>query len=190
MPARRGGLFVVYRKEGDVAIPYTYDMTELKELVIEEHQAAVREEKAAEAYASEYQACLERQRQHARACGELLIQAKDMLDHGEWLPWLAATPIPERTARRYMDMVREGRETVTTNRPDPEPVADFSPTAPASGAPVVGVSCYTADETLRFFIRSAEAMIQVAQESSEYSWIERDLQKMLVRLNKQLQKVS
>jgi hypothetical protein len=31
-----------------------------------------------------------------------LLQAKASLGHGQWLPWLATTGIPERGAQRYM----------------------------------------------------------------------------------------
>ena len=41
--------------------------------------------------------------EHAMAAGDLLLEAKAQLKHGEWLPWLAAhCHIPERTARLYM----------------------------------------------------------------------------------------
>jgi hypothetical protein len=38
------------------------------------------------------------------AAGSLLLEAKDQLDHGEWMPWLLqnCAAIPGRTARRYM----------------------------------------------------------------------------------------
>ena len=35
-------------------------------------------------------------------CGDLLCSAKDLLKHGEWLPWLETAGVPERTATRYM----------------------------------------------------------------------------------------
>lgn len=45
---------------------------------------------------------------HARACGELLIQAKAEVKHGSWLPWLAEnTQIGERSARAYMQVARD-----------------------------------------------------------------------------------
>ena len=41
--------------------------------------------------------------QHARRAGELLIEAKVGLSHGEWLPWLRAhCDFSERTAQGYM----------------------------------------------------------------------------------------
>jgi hypothetical protein len=41
--------------------------------------------------------------EHAQRAGALLLQAKDALIHGEWLPWLAAhTQVSARTAQRYM----------------------------------------------------------------------------------------
>lgn len=41
--------------------------------------------------------------EHARNAGEHLIKAKAAMNHGEWLPWLAANvEVGERQARRYM----------------------------------------------------------------------------------------
>lgn len=46
---------------------------------------------------------------HARECGKLLLQVRQTLMHGEWLPWLRAnTTISLRTAQRYL-AVAEGR---------------------------------------------------------------------------------
>jgi hypothetical protein len=50
---------------------------------------------------------------HARAAGELLLDAKAQVPHGEWLPWLAANAhFSEVTAQRYMRVAarRPGRE--------------------------------------------------------------------------------
>lgn len=45
--------------------------------------------------------------------GRCLIEAKDMLSHGEWLPWLnERVEFSERTARRFMQLYRE-----CSNRP-------------------------------------------------------------------------
>ena len=44
---------------------------------------------------------------HASACGQMLIEAKDQLEHGEWLPWLKAhCEIPPRTASHYMRLAK------------------------------------------------------------------------------------
>lgn len=45
----------------------------------------------------------------ARRAGELLIQAKERCEHGEWLPWLKANcpNISERTAQAYMRVARK-----------------------------------------------------------------------------------
>ncbi|MGA7487906.1 MAG: DUF3102 domain-containing protein [Xanthobacteraceae bacterium] len=41
--------------------------------------------------------------QHAFACGELLLEAKLTIPHGQWLPWLRANvAFGERTAQGYM----------------------------------------------------------------------------------------
>ncbi len=47
------------------------------------------------------------------AGGAALIEAKAALKHGEWLPWLAETGIPERTARRMMRIARTGLKSAT-----------------------------------------------------------------------------
>jgi hypothetical protein len=47
--------------------------------------------------------------EHARRCGELLIEAKAQAAHGAWLPWLAANvpDIAERTAQAYMRLASQ-----------------------------------------------------------------------------------
>jgi len=50
---------------------------------------------------------LKRGLDHAIAAGELLIEAKALLKHGQWLPWLADhCAISERTARLYMRLAK------------------------------------------------------------------------------------
>jgi hypothetical protein len=49
---------------------------------------------------------LKRSLQHAIAAGELLLEAKAQLRHGQWLPWLESCGISERTAQRYIRLVR------------------------------------------------------------------------------------
>jgi Protein of unknown function (DUF3102) len=45
---------------------------------------------------------------HAIAAGDLLIEAKDRVSHGDWLPWLEANVgFSERTAQAYMRLARE-----------------------------------------------------------------------------------
>jgi hypothetical protein len=45
---------------------------------------------------------------HARTAGDLLIQAKGLVRHGEWLPWLQEhCRVAERTAQAYMRVARE-----------------------------------------------------------------------------------
>ncbi len=44
---------------------------------------------------------------HAITAGELLIEAKAKLKHGQWEPWLAENcAIPARTARHYMRLAK------------------------------------------------------------------------------------
>src|SRR5260221_9692 len=48
---------------------------------------------------------------HAMAAGDLLIEAKRKLKHGEWLPWLTIhCEIEERVAQNYMLMARNRSE--------------------------------------------------------------------------------
>jgi Protein of unknown function (DUF3102) len=48
---------------------------------------------------------------HAMAAGELLIEAKDQLQHGQWLPWLRDhCTISERTAQLYMRVAKNRDE--------------------------------------------------------------------------------
>jgi hypothetical protein len=44
---------------------------------------------------------------HAMAAGDILVEAKGGLKHGEWLPWLRSAGLSERTAQRYMRIARE-----------------------------------------------------------------------------------
>jgi hypothetical protein len=52
-------------------------------------------------------------------CGELLLQAKAALEHGQWLPWLQAnTNIGVRQAQNYMRVAKH-REALTANAKSP-----------------------------------------------------------------------
>lgn len=61
---------------------------------------------------------------HAIAAGELLIEAKGMVEHGQWLPWLRDhCTISERTAQLYMRVAKNRTEIEGQMRND---VADLS----------------------------------------------------------------
>jgi hypothetical protein len=48
---------------------------------------------------------------HARSAGDLLLQAKEQLPHGQWLPWLEANVrFSDRTAQAYMRVARRWME--------------------------------------------------------------------------------
>jgi Protein of unknown function (DUF3102) len=52
-------------------------------------------------------AAVHRGLEHAIAAGALLIEAKELVAHGEWLPWLQANcRVSERQARTYMRLAR------------------------------------------------------------------------------------
>ncbi|MFQ5888814.1 MAG: DUF3102 domain-containing protein [Gemmatimonadota bacterium] len=62
-------------------------------------------------------AAIRRGLEHARRAGELLIEAKGRLDHGEWLPWLESRcDISVRTAQAYMRIARRWDELANTQR--------------------------------------------------------------------------
>jgi DUF3102 family protein len=84
----------------------------------------------------EHEACrqaLKHGLEHAIAAGELLIEAKKQLKHGQWLPWLREhCRTPERTARHYMRLAKHKEQigniadlTVT------EAVAALAPISPS-----------------------------------------------------------
>src|SRR5215467_3442763 len=43
---------------------------------------------------------------HAMAAGDILIEAKAQLKHGQWLPWVKMSGVSERTAQRYVRLAR------------------------------------------------------------------------------------
>ena len=45
--------------------------------------------------------------EHAQRTGDLLIEAKDLVPHGQWSEWLRReTGLSQRTAQRYMQITR------------------------------------------------------------------------------------
>jgi len=56
--------------------------------------------------------------EHAIACGQLLIEAKAQVQHGEWLPWLEANcELSARQAQKYMRLASEGPDLLAANTP-------------------------------------------------------------------------
>jgi hypothetical protein len=51
--------------------------------------------------------------ERAITAGHLLIEAKELAGHGEWLPYLKALGIPPRTAQRYMTLAASGCKSAT-----------------------------------------------------------------------------
>jgi hypothetical protein len=61
---------------------------------------------------------------HAKAAGDLLLQAKAQCPHGSWLPWLKANVnFSERTAQNYIRVAKRWDELVGSN---PQHVADLT----------------------------------------------------------------
>jgi Protein of unknown function (DUF3102) len=66
---------------------------------------------------------IKRSVEHAMAAGDLLREAKALLKHGEWLPWLAEhCKMSERTAQLYMRVARN-RPAIKAN---PQWIADLT----------------------------------------------------------------
>ncbi|MGO7787372.1 DUF3102 domain-containing protein [Rhizobium ruizarguesonis] len=70
---------------------------------------------------TEHDECVAAMRQslsHALAAGDMLMEAKTLVGHGEWLPWLAENcPIPKRTAQLYMRLAKH-RELIEAKSAD------------------------------------------------------------------------
>lgn len=70
---------------------------------------------------AEHNECLAAMRkslQHALAAGDMLIEAKGLVAHGQWLPWLADNcGIPKRTAQLYMRLAKH-RELIEAKSAD------------------------------------------------------------------------
>ena len=49
------------------------------------------------------------------ACAEVLLEARNLAAHGEWLPFLEAAGIPERTAQRMIAVARAGFKSDTVS---------------------------------------------------------------------------
>ena len=53
-----------------------------------------------------FDAAASRLRSDVYELGEMLVEAKELCDHGEWLPWLARRGVAERTAQQWMALTR------------------------------------------------------------------------------------
>jgi hypothetical protein len=92
------------------ALAASNSLTDLAARIKVEHAAAA--EKLSEAL------------RHAMAAGDLLIEAKGLVKHGQWLPWLKDhVDISERTAQLYMRVAKNRAEIEAQKRND---VADLS----------------------------------------------------------------
>jgi hypothetical protein len=107
---------------------------------------------------------LKRGLEHSMTAGQLLIEAKALLKHGQWLPWLRdLCAISERTAQLYMRLAKN-RDTI--EKKNPQPIADLTMNeAAALLALSVGV-----EKLLKFASEAAlcegdgEALVKLATE--------------------------
>jgi hypothetical protein len=54
--------------------------------------------------------------EYAAECGRLLVEAKALVEHGEWLPWLEAhTEVSPRQCQRYMRLAENWAEIEAKN---------------------------------------------------------------------------
>lgn len=100
IPMRPGQL---YRKGADM--PEIITSTEIITVDLADLAARIR---------MEHEAAAASRRQgigHALTAGELLLEAKAKVHHGEWLPWLRHyCGVSERSARRYMQLASHRAE--------------------------------------------------------------------------------
>jgi|GEM_PF-4237020 len=53
--------------------------------------------------------------QRALDAGIALVEAKELVKHGDWLPFLKEARVPERTAQRYMTLARSNLKSDTVS---------------------------------------------------------------------------
>jgi hypothetical protein len=75
-------------------------LAELRERLKDEHAAVAK--------------ALKTSLKHALTAGDILIEAKAQLEHGQWLPWLKSCGLSERTTQRYIRLARY-RTTIEAN---------------------------------------------------------------------------
>jgi hypothetical protein len=72
---------------------------------------------------------------NAREAGELLLQAREKVPHGAWLPWVQGTcRIPERAAQAYLRAGNQAAD-LPPGKATPKPLW-ISPAFPAAAGPV------------------------------------------------------
>ena len=109
----------------------------------------------------------------AIAAGELLNEAKNRMNHGDWLPWLEKTGIAPRTAQRWMLLARFGFE------------ADTLIEAGGTGAALVSLRDHH-DDTIRWLAaekRLSEVLPKIDQ--LEADWIARTTPEVRERVDSQ-----
>jgi hypothetical protein len=98
--------------------------------------------------------------QHAISAGDLLLEAKAQLKHGQWLPWLESCGLSERTAQRYIRLARN-REAIEAKSDN---VSDLSVSA--------ALALVSAPRDFKDDV--AEASISLADDSADAAaaWVE------------------
>jgi hypothetical protein len=100
--------------------------------------------------------------EHAMAAGEMLIEAKAQLQHGQWLPWLESCGIAERTAQRYVKLARN--RVLIEGKPDT--VSDLSI---SSALALVTIHRDSKEELVSLNVDLAERAIDCA-----FEWTDQD----------------
>jgi Protein of unknown function (DUF3102) len=109
-------------------------------------------------------AAMHRGCEHAIAAGRLLIEAKALLRHGEWLPWLQEhCQVSDRTARLYMRLARHAPE-LEANR---QRVADLTVRAALDALAPVALPDIGRGRLGRRYQQSGDALDMVGIVASE-----------------------
>ena len=112
--------------------------------------------------------------EHARRAGELLLEAKAALAHGEWTPWLEGNcTVSTRTARAYMQLARgmvelpEGERQRVANLPLRGALKELA--APKSRDPIEELWDYARDlmERRKAFEEHCEAIAAAAEAETD-----------------------
>jgi hypothetical protein len=119
----------------------------------------------------------------AMDAGHRLIEAKELVPHGQWASWLQTNcHLSARTARRYMQLARSGLETATVAdlgiRGAAEAIAKRKPEAeaePADDGPLAGLSQAALDEAAEKPFIDDEDLAQAARlpEDEQAAYLQR-----------------
>lgn len=115
--------------------------------------------------------------ERAIAAGTMLIEARKLVIHGQWADWLREhVGFSERTARRYMQLVRGGFNSATVAdlgvRAAAEALAEVAPLAKQFGiSPALAVQCLRLASIGEPVIRAACEAAKASGQELTYEWV-------------------